>query len=101
MVEKNELDKKQALAYEWAINEATKYVKVCIAQVARDATSRFDLEVKTDTVGKIIYRGGLSIFVTLDRRENLLTMKWKHLKLRSSLFLLYRRQIVMKKRVEK
>jgi hypothetical protein len=61
MVEKNELDKKQALAYEWAINEATKYAKVCIAQVAHDATSRFDLEVKADTVCKIINHGGLSI----------------------------------------
>lgn len=61
MVEKNELDKKRSMAYEWAINEATKYAKVCIAQVARDASSRFDLEVKADTVRKIINRGGHSI----------------------------------------
>ncbi len=61
MVEKNESDKRRTIAYERAVAEAIKCKKANIAQVCRNASERFNLEVKSDTVHKIILRGGSSI----------------------------------------
>ncbi len=54
MAEKNEVEKKRQAAYAWAVQQVNENVETNAAKVAREASLKFDLDVKADTVWKLL-----------------------------------------------
>lgn len=54
MAEKNEVEKKRQAAYTWAVQQVNENVETNAAKVAREASLKFDSDVKADTVWKLL-----------------------------------------------
>ena len=54
MAEKNEVEKKRQAAYAWAVQQVNENVETNAAKVAREASLKFDSDVKADTVWKLL-----------------------------------------------
>ncbi len=54
MAEKNEVENKRQAAYAWAVQQVNENAETNAAKVARVASLKFDLDVKADTVWKLL-----------------------------------------------
>jgi hypothetical protein len=54
MAEKNEVKKKIQAAYAWAVQEVHQNGDKNVAKVARGASLKFNLDVKADTLQKLL-----------------------------------------------